>query len=143
MLDSLLIVEGESAREFQFTIEFDQPFPLRTAADAMTPISVMQTTGTTPSGAASGWILGLSAKNVEIVNTRHKAATDEESESLNLLLSETDGVPVDCLIKTARKPTAAFAINAEMTEKSSLAISDQGTLISLTAFKIREVHLIF
>jgi alpha-mannosidase len=143
MLDSLLIVEGESAREFQFTVEFDQPFPLRTAADAMTPISMLQTTDSAAAGAASSWILGLSAKNVEIVNTRHKAATEDESEWLNLLLSETDGVAVDCFIKTARKPTAAFAINAEMTEKSSLAISDQGTLISLTAFKVREVQLIF
>ena len=143
MLDSLLIVEGESAREFQFTVEFDQPFPLRTAADAMTPVSTLHTTGSAATGAASSWILGLSAKNVEIVNTRHKAATDEKSESLNLLLSETDGVAVDCFIKTARKPTAAFAINAEMTEKSALAISDQGTLISLSAFKIREVQLIF
>jgi hypothetical protein len=62
---------------------------------------------------------------------------------LNLLLSETDGVAVDCFIKTARKPTAAFAINAEMTEKSALTISDQGTLIHLSAFRIREVQLIF
>lgn len=143
MLDSLLIVEGESAREFQFTVEFDQPFPLRTAADAMTPLAMLETTGSAPAGAASSWILGLSAKNVEIVNTRYKAVTEDESESLNLLLSETDGVAVDCLIKTARKPTAAFAINAEMTEKSALPISDQGTLISLSAFKIREVQLIF
>jgi hypothetical protein len=30
-----------------------------------------------------------------------------------------------------------------MTEKSALAISDQGTLIYLSAFKIREVQLIF
>lgn len=143
MLDSLLIVEGESVREFQFTVEFDQPFPLRTAADAMTPMSILRTNGSAAAGAASSWILGLSAKNVEIVNTRHKSATSDESESLNLLLSETDGVAVDCFIKTARRPTAAFAINAEMTEKSALAISDQGTLISLSAFKIREVQLFF
>jgi alpha-mannosidase len=143
MLDSLLIVEGESAREFQFTVEFDQPFPLRTAADAMTPVSTLHITGSAAAGAASSWILGLSAKNAEIVKTRHKAATNDESESLNLLLSETDGVAVDCFIKTARKPTAAFAINAEMTEKSALAISDQGTLIHLSAFRIREVQLIF
>ena len=143
MLDSLLIVEGESAREFQFTIEFDQPFPLRTAVDAMTPISVLQTTGATPSGAASGWILGLSAKNVEIVSTEHKQATEDQSECLTLLLSETDGVTVDCLIKTARRPTAAFAVNADLTEKSSLAISDQGTMVSLTAFRIRQVQLMF
>ena len=143
MLDSLLIVEGESAREFQFTVEFDQAFPLRTAADAMTPVSLLHTTDSVAAGAASSWILGLSAKNVEIVNTRHKAETEDLSESLNVLLSETDGVAVDCFIKTARKPTAAFAINAEMTEKSALTISDQGTLISLSAFKIREVQLIF
>ena len=37
MFDSLLIVESEPEREFQFTIDFDQSFPLRTAIDAMTP----------------------------------------------------------------------------------------------------------
>jgi hypothetical protein len=103
----------------------------------------MQTTGATPSGAASGWILGLSAKNVEIVSTDHKQATEDQSECLTLLLSETDGVAVDCMIKTARRPTAAFAVNADLTEKSSLAISDQGTMVSLTAFRIRQVQLIF
>lgn len=143
MLDSLLIVEGESAREFQFTVEFDQPFPLRTAADVITSASIQETSGSIAAGPSSGWILGLSARNIEIVNTEFKPATADESESLMLLMSETDGVEVDCLIKTARKPTAAYAVNAEMTEKSALEVSDQGTRVSFTAFKVRQVKLVF
>ena len=142
MLDSLLIVEGESSREFLFTLDFDQPFPLRTATDALTPILMQVTSGMTPISASGSWILGVSAKNVELVRTEHCAATLEQSEELTLLLSETDGVESLCLVKTARPPTAAYAINADRTEKVSLEITDQGVTVNLTAFQIRLIVLV-
>ncbi len=143
MLDSLLIVEGETSREFQFTIDFEESFPLRTAADALTPVIIQETTATVPASAAGSWILGVSAKNVELVRTDYNAATSEQSEELVLVLSETDGVSVQCLLKTARRPSAAFSVNADRTEKVSLEISDQGVSVFLNAFQIKRIVLVF
>lgn len=143
MLDSLLIVEGETSRTFQFTIEFDQPFPLRTAADVLTPPLVHETSDVVPTTMPGSWILGVSAKNVELVRIDHSPATSEQSEELLAMLSETDGVSVQCLVKTARKPSAAFSVNADQTEKTTLNVTEQGVAVTLNAFQIKHLRLVF
>ena len=143
MLDSLLIVEGEPAREFEFTIDFDQSFPLRSAVDAMTPIVVSETAETAPASAASCWILGLSAHNVELVRSKVRPATDEAAEELSLLLTETEGLSVKCLIRTARRPSSAFFVDADRSQKFAAEITDQGVVVRLNSFQIKEVLLVF
>lgn len=142
MFDSLLIAEGESSRQFQFTIEFDQPFPLRTATDVITTPVILETNGIVPTSLASSWVLGLSARNVELVRTDFSPASAEQSERLMILLSETEGVSVQCVIRTARKPTAAFSENAEGAQKVSLEITDQGVVVPISAFQIRRIVLV-
>ena len=142
MIDSLLIVEAEPNREFQFTIDFDQAFPLRTAVDAMTPAIVTQTTGTAPLSMAGSWVLGLSARNVELVHTAVRPATDDLSEELSLLLTETEGASANCLIRTARRPTAAFVVNSERSQRTAAEITDQGIVVQLGAYQIKEVLLV-
>jgi alpha-mannosidase len=139
MLDSLLIVEGETETTFQFTIEFDQAFPLRTATDAMSPPVTCITTGHRPAAVSAGWLLGLTARNVQLVRSDWVPASPEHSEELSMILCETEGVDVDCLIRTARQPTTAFAINADRSEKYSLEVSEQGVRVPLTAFQIQGV----
>lgn len=142
MIDSLLIVEGEPTREFQFTIDFDQSFPLRTAVDAMTPAIVTQTNGTVPVSVASSWVLGLSARNVELVHAAVRPASDDASEELSLLLTETEGASAKCLIRTACRPTAAFVVNADRSQKTVAEITDQGIVVQLNAYQIKEVLLV-
>lgn len=141
MFDSLLIVEGEPGNEFQFTIDFDQSFPLRTAIDAMTPPMISETSGNSPS-LMSSWVLGLSARNVELVHSKVRPASDDSGEELSLLLTETEGVSAKCLIRTARRPTAAFVVNAERSEKVVAEVSDQGVLVQLSPYQLKEVLLV-
>jgi hypothetical protein len=143
MLDSLLIVEGETSRSFQFTIDFDQRFPLRTAADVLSPVIVLETSAVIPTSMPSSWILGVSAKNVELVRMDHSTGSAEESEELQVMLSETDGVSVQCLLKTARKPSNAFSVNADRTEKIALNVTEQGIAVTLNAFQIKTLILVF
>ena len=142
MFDSLLIVEGETSREFEFTIDFEQSFPLRTAVDAITPAIINETSGTSPTSLPSSWVLGLSARNVELVHSGVRAATEDSGEEISLLLTETEGVAVKCLIRTARRPTAAFLVNADRSHKVAADITDQGVVAELTAFQVKEVLLI-
>ncbi len=142
MLDSLLLVEGEPAREFQFTIDFEQSFPLRTAIDAITPAIVNETSTASPTTMASSWILGLSARNVELVHAAVRPANDDSSEEISLLLAETEGIAVKCQVRTARRPTAAFLVNADRSHKIVAEITEQGITVELTAFQIKEVLLV-
>ncbi len=143
MLDSLLIVEGETARSFQFTIEFDQPFPLRTAAETITQPIIRETTGNAPVSLATSWILGLSARNVELVQAGLHRATADNSEELSLLLTETEGIGVQCQIRTARRPSAAFVVNAERSAKVAVEVTDAGVTLLIGAFQLKEVLLVF
>jgi alpha-mannosidase len=142
MFDSLLIVESEPAREFDFTIDFDQSFPLRTAAEAMTPTIITEMSGFVPSSITSSWILGLSARNVELVHSGTRPATDDASEEISLVLTETEGVATKCLIRTARPVTAAFDVDADRSRKVALEITDAGVVVQLSAWQIKEVLLV-
>ena len=142
MFDSLLIVEGESSREFEFTIDFEQSFPLRTAVDVMTPAIVNETSGTSPTSLPSSWVLGFSARNVELVHSAVRSVSEDSGEEISLLLAETEGIAVKCLVRTARRPTAAFLVNADRSNKIDAEITDQGVVAELTAFQIKEVLLI-
>ncbi|MEZ6061160.1 MAG: hypothetical protein R3C19_12415 [Planctomycetaceae bacterium] len=87
MLDSLLMVEGEQTRRFRFTIEFDQPFPMRTVSDLLQPPLTVATSDAIPASADSGWLLGLTAKNVTLARIRTETGDREEADL------STDGEP--------------------------------------------------
>ena len=63
-------------------------------------------------------------------------------EEISLLLTETEGASVKCLIRTARRPTAAFVVNADRSQKIVAEITDQGIVVQLQAYQIKEVLLV-
>ncbi|MCA9113350.1 MAG: hypothetical protein KDA52_25640, partial [Planctomycetaceae bacterium] len=91
---------------------------------------------------ASSWVLGLSARNVELVYSKVRSATNDSSEELSLLLTEVDGTATKCLVRTARRPTAAFVVNADRTEKAAVEITDDGVVVQLMAYQLKEVLLV-
>lgn len=145
MLDSLLICEGEPAREFQFTIDFDQPVPARVAQEAMVPVIELPADGTMPNAASSGWLLGLTARNVLLASVRTMAAPDavNSAERIRLTLIETEGVASNCMVRTARRPQTATQLNADESKNEELPITDQGASVSLQPFQLQEVELSF
>ncbi|MDG1897555.1 MAG: hypothetical protein P8J37_21875 [Fuerstiella sp.] len=156
MLDSLLLVEGESERQFDFTLDFDQPYPMRTAMEVLQPTLPVKTDSSIPAGAASAWILGLSAKNVNVARTRWETAgsqspakddTDQTPTSsparLILLLQETEGKSIACLIRTARPPVSARLRHPDGTGILELPMSDKGVSVAFRRFQINEVELTF
>ncbi|MFN9973072.1 MAG: hypothetical protein ACK58T_24615, partial [Phycisphaerae bacterium] len=161
--DSLLICEGEQARSFSFTIDFDQPFPMRTALDASVPIFQSQTSGRIPADIHSAWLLGLTAKNVIIaeVNVVDEGAGESSdqknpasSESsldpaplglrVQVVLLETEGTAVDCLLRTAVVPVRAFESRPSDPESvTELPITTEGTQVRMGRFQLKEITLCF
>lgn len=141
MLDSLLVVEGETERSFQFTLEFDQNYPMRVASEVQQPLIVSDVAGRRPSGADTGWILGTSAKNIIIARLR--CVGTESEPRITLLLEETEGRAARCLIRTARKPKTARRFGRDGSTVEELAITDSGVEVEFGRFQIREVELGF
>jgi len=67
MLDSILVVNGETRKKFRFTIAVDQVYPMQAALDAMTPITVIPTTQGPPKSGSTGWFFHLNVRNVQNV----------------------------------------------------------------------------
>ena len=77
MLDSLLVVRGESARRFRMGIGVDLPQPAAAALELLTPATVLRS-ATQPGTADSGWFFHVDAKNV--VATHWEPIWDDPSE---------------------------------------------------------------
>ncbi|MBL8808919.1 MAG: hypothetical protein JNM43_01980 [Planctomycetaceae bacterium] len=143
MLDSLLLVEGETERTFRFVVDFDQPFPLRSAEEMLTPVIQQDATGSVPTTLPFSWILGLSSKNVQLVRSEYFSRAPQTSDELSLILSETEGLETNCTVRVARKPTAAFAVNASRSSKIALSLTGDGVVVPMLPFQLKEVLLVF
>jgi len=143
MLESLLQVEGEHVTHFRFRLDFDQPSPIRSAEDALAQVFSLHVPRRRPK-TSTAWILGLSAKNVQLVQARWLPLAPNAPDELSLILSETEGLSTSCHVRTARTPVAAWFVNHDRSHKVLLEnISDSGLLVPLQPFQIREVVLTF
>ena len=143
MLDSLMMVEGEAATTFRFWIDFDQPYPMRTAEQMLTPIIENRIAGRIPSGVTTSWILGLSAGNVQLVQSFYTCRRPDAADELSILLCETEGSDVECLVRTARKPSGAFATGPDRETRTMLQIQEDGIVVSMRAWQLKEILLVY
>ena len=136
MLDSVLLVEGQAvpADGFEFTLEFDQPFPQRTVKDVLQPPLVERVKDIESS---SGWILACSARNVQIARVRPCDG------ALVVVLQETEGRPATCRLRTARAPESACTRRATGTVIRSLDVDNHGVTLNFESFELKEVQLTF
>lgn len=144
MLDSLLIVEGEEERRFEFTLDFDQAYPMRVATESQRPLIQCKTGGKRPKAADSAWILGLSAKNVAAPRIRAEPAqNDGAPDKVVLLLQETEGRSGNCSIHTARPPKSARLRRPDGETLSELDVTAGSASVHFERFQIKEVELTF
>ncbi len=64
ILDSLLIVRGETARRFRVGIGIDVPYPMQAATSLLMPDTLFAQTAAVPSPASSSWLFHVDAKNI-------------------------------------------------------------------------------
>ena len=136
MLDSLLLVDGQEfpANGFRFTLAFDEPYPRRTVLDILQPPITLPVDGI---GDTAAWLVGVSAKNVQIERIR------TVSGKLKFVMQETEGQSTACQLRIARPPSSAFVHKATGRIIEELDISDSRIALNFRPFEIKEVHLTF
>ena len=122
MVDSLLIVAGETERRFRFGMAIDADYPMQAAMDFLVPPTVVESAGGPPVAGTSGWLFHLNAKNVQILQFRpasrselsDEAAVDIELTSVPatafgfaVRLVETEGRQRPVRLECYRTPTRA------------------------------------
>src|SRR5690606_5474265 len=110
MLDSLLIVAGETRRHFRFVIACDEAYPLRAALDARQPALILETTTGPPAASSVGWFFHLDSRDVQILPV-DPLSTPEVGTTLVLRLLEPEGRGRVARLPCFRTPRAARIIN--------------------------------
>ncbi len=155
MVDSLLIVAGETRRSFRFTLVVDAAYPLEAAWNATTPIAVVPTESGPPRTGASGWFFHLDSRNVQltrIAGLMEPASTSTNDDDQNSMpsqhgfsvrLMETEGLAKRVRLRVFRQPIHARKRDFIGNTLAELTLENDCVLIDMTAFEVVDVELRF
>jgi len=164
MVDSLLIVAGETERRFRFGLAIDTDYPMRAAMDFLVPPTVVESPGGPPIAGTSGWLFHLDAKNVQILQFLPPRRSDsstivdggqpaaKETEAVRgddgafgfaVRLVETEGRQRPVRLECYRTPTEATRLDFQGRMLGQLPIVDDTVLIEMGAYEIVDVDLRF
>lgn len=154
MLDSMLIVAGETQRKFKFTIAVDAPYPLEAAWNAMSPVSVVPTTSGPPRAGTAGWFFHLDARNVQLTRIDGVPDADESKSPLDprpvatgsgfvVRLIETEGRDKPVKLRCFRTPRFAQKRDFRGETISELNVNDEYVMVHMSPFEIADVELRF
>ncbi len=153
MVDTLLVVAGETQRKFRFTIAMDQPYPLEAARDATIPPLVIPAAGPPRSG-TSGWLFHLDARSVQLEQLSDclpwvddaddaASATPLAEPGFAVRLIETEGRPRPVRLRCFRQPLRARKRDFLGSTLRELPIDGDAVMIDLAAYEVAEVELRF
>jgi alpha-mannosidase len=146
MLDSLLVVEGESTRKFRFAIAIDHSFPMEAALDAFSPPLVIPTS-TAPTRKTGGWLFQVSVRNVQVTRLLPLETIDHDPPSRRqgyvVRLLETEGRRKKFDLKCFRPPLSARQCDFQGKTVSTLKVSGDTVQVDIAPYEICDVELLY
>ncbi|MFQ5734065.1 MAG: hypothetical protein ACE5KM_19170 [Planctomycetaceae bacterium] len=154
MIDTLLIVAGETQRRFRMRIALDADYPMQPAMDLLTPPAVVPTETGPPLAGTAGWFFHVSAKNVQLLGLRplmeepvddgtDESPTTPPRNGFTLGLLETEGRNRRVKLRCFRTPSSARQRDFQGRTISDLPIEDDAVVVEMTAHEIADVELRF
>ncbi len=157
MIDSLLVVSGENARRFRFTISIDAQYPLEAAWNATTPAPIIPADHGPPRAGLTGWFFHVDGRHVQITRildaTNGLPASSPLEQFSNttvpadpgfaLRLIETEGRTKPVKLRCFRQPTFARKRDFRGDTISELTIQGDAVIVDLAAYEIVDIELRF
>jgi alpha-mannosidase len=112
ILDSLLIVPGETARQFRMAIGVDLPNPAAAALECLAPAAQLHEIGRPPAGDGHGWLFHIDARSA--IATHWQALGDDPlaaPRGFRVRLLETSGRSVKVTLRTCHGLTKGQRID--------------------------------
>ena len=104
MLDTLLIVEHENRRRFQFALAVDAPTSAGAATSYLAPLFIAETDVDSPN---NGWLFHLNCKNIVLVGIDPKLDAQGSVVGVIMRLQECEGRAGDLTISCPHKVSSA------------------------------------
>ena len=110
MLDSLLVVRGETRRRFQLGIGLDLDQPLQSALGMLAPPAVSALTNGPPAASASSWLFHLDCKNVVVTHWEPQVDASRVT-GFRVRLHEIAGRPAELALSSFRSVQSARRVD--------------------------------
>jgi len=146
MLDSLLIVHGESRRQFRFSVAVDQSYPLEAAREATLPALIVPTEHGPPRGGTAGWLMHIDARGVEWLDMLDLPPREDPASTATgfvLRVLETEGRARAARIRLFQSPIAAVKRSLGGQTVTALVLEGDAVICDLRAYELAEIELRF
>ncbi|TWT50031.1 hypothetical protein KOR42_37150 [Thalassoglobus neptunius] len=142
MLDTLLVTQGETCRDFEFSIAIDQKFPMKSAVDAFQEPIVIPVDSCPPQGEQQGWLFHIGAPNVLLTRILpHRS--DETTNSFIIRLLETEGRPKSFPLRCFQTPAKATQVDFLGKSIHTLKVHDDEVHVEIAPYEICDIELTF
>ncbi|QDT37270.1 glycoside hydrolase family 38 N-terminal domain-containing protein [Stratiformator vulcanicus] len=140
MLDSILVVPGESTRRFRFVVRFDDGHPSRASAATMQPPVLIPVDRIPATPASSAWLGRVDPANV-VLTRLQPASSEDAGVAIKARLVETEGIGGNCRISLCRMPGSARKIDFLGETIAELEITDDRVEVPLTPYEVADVEI--
>jgi alpha-mannosidase len=139
-LDTLLLVRGETTREFTIGIALDVRYPLQAALELLQP--TLEIAQDSPPVPASAWFLTLDVQNV-IVSGVEPVLTDGQLSELRIVLTETEGRAGPINLQLCRPIQSAHQVDAYGEVLEPLPVNGDQVAMNIGRFQTMFVSVRF
>lgn len=140
-LDTLLIVKGETAREFEVGIGLDLRYPLHAALQLIEPPAAVPIVSTLPNPACA-WMIHVDVRNV-LVTGMSPLMEGDRLTGLRLELWETEGRAGDAVIRFCRHVRSAYRLDLWQREIEPLAAAEDAVTVHFARFQRCSIEVRF
>lgn len=137
MLDTLLIVQGETARRFRLGVGFDLPHLPAAAQDFLTPQFVLPGASQPPS--STGWLFHLDARNV-IASDWQPVVESGQVAGFRVALLETEGRRATMSLRCFRTPGRAWKLAATAEAQTELPIEEDRVRVPIGPYEYSRIE---
>jgi hypothetical protein len=142
MLDTLLIVRGETRRRFRLGVGIDLAYSLPSALELLSSPVVVPDFASSPRPAASSWLFHVDARNV-ISTHWSPLERDGQQVGFRVRLLETEGRPGRALLRGFREIGSARQVDFLGQTLVELPLDSGGVRLDFAAHEWVEVEAVW
>ena len=146
MIDSLLMVAGETETDFSFAIDVDQRYPLSAAANRLSPVCWRPLSDTSRTPSTSEWLFHFDSKNVLATHSQPTFDENGQCDGAMFRLRETERRNANLTITCIKPLVGARVVGFNGEPSDSLAVSaddNRKVRIDVKPLSYLQVKLLF
>jgi alpha-mannosidase len=145
MLDTMLVVRGETRRKFRLGIAVDHPQPVQAAVEWLSPVVAVREKAALPRGGPSGSVFQVDSPNVIATHWSPLAGTapggEPVAEGFAVRLQETDGRAAKVKLTAVAPPKSARQVNFVGETLAELRVDGGAVWIDMSANEWAQVEV--